>query len=84
MPNNAQFRSVDEIFVPVRGRFHVGPEEMRYYLGGKGYPRVDTTETIGASPSVAQRVERFQTGDSVHGISINIANIILRRFIVKI
>lgn len=36
MPHDAQFRPVDEIFVPVSRRFHVGPEEMRYYLGGKG------------------------------------------------
>lgn len=69
MPHDAQLRSVDEIFVPVSRRFHVGPEELRYYLGGKGYSRVDTTETIGAPPSVAQRVKRFQTGHCVHGIS---------------
>jgi len=43
---------------------------MRYYLGGKRYSRMDATETVGTPPSAAQRVERFQTGHSVHGVSI--------------
>jgi len=59
VPHHAQFRSVHEILVPVGGRFHVGPVEVRYYLGGERYPRVDATETVGTSPRVARRIVRF-------------------------
>lgn len=69
MPHDSQFGSVDEVFVPGSRHFHVRPEELHYYLGGKGYPRVDASETIGAPPSAAQRVERFQAGHRVHGVS---------------
>lgn len=72
MPHHAQSRSVDEIFVPVSRRFYVRPVEVRYYLRGKRYPRVDATETVGTTPRVARRIVRFQTGHRVHGISENV------------
>lgn len=71
VPYDSQFRSVDEVFVPVSRRFHVRSVELRDDLGGKRHPGVDAPETVGASPSVAQRVERFQTGDRVHGVPKN-------------
>jgi len=43
---------------------------MRNYLGGKWYSCMDATETVGTPPSAAQRVERFQTGHGVHGVSV--------------
>lgn len=69
MPHDAEFRPVHEILVPVGRRFYVRPVELRDYLRGKRYSRVDAPETVGAAPSVAQRVERFQTGHRVHGVS---------------
>lgn len=68
MPYHSQFRSVHEVFVPVSRSFHVGPVEVRDDLRRKRYSRVNATETIGAAPSIAQRVERFQTGHGVHGV----------------
>lgn len=59
MPHDPEFRPVDEILVPVRRRFYVRPVELRDYLCGKRYSRVDTPETVGAPPSVTQRVKRF-------------------------
>jgi len=70
MPHDSQLRPVDEILVPVGWCFYVRSKKMRYYLGGKRYSRMDATETVGTPPSAAQRVERFQTGHSVHGVSI--------------
>lgn len=48
---------------------------MRYYLGGKRYSCVDTTETVSTPPSAAQRIKRFQTGNGIHRVSITFINI---------
>lgn len=68
VPHYTQFRAVNEVLVPVGRCFYIRPEEVCDDLGGERDPGVDAPETVSAPPRVAQRVERLQAGNRVHGV----------------